>query len=68
VEALRAFLRSEGGGVGAAASGQTVQNLKKLGLIDADASVVGSAIREGTGVITRDKKILKKVPGVAGEF
>jgi len=68
VNALRSFLTSTGGGVGRAAPRAGVQQLEAIGLKAADSQVVGSAIREGTSVLTRDKSILNKVPGVAESF
>lgn len=38
------------------------------GLKGADSNVVGSAMREGTELLTRDKRILKRVPDVAKPF
>jgi RHS repeat-associated protein len=68
INALRTFLQSAGGGVGKAPSEALLKKLTGLGLKPSDARVVGSAIEEGIPLLTRDKGILKKVPGVAVEF
>lgn len=68
VNELRIFLQCAGGGVGKVPSAATVQQLESLGLKAADARVVGSAIEDGVNVLTRDKKILNKVPGAAEKF
>jgi RHS repeat-associated protein len=68
INALRSLLKNIGGTVGKAPSAQTVEQLQKLGLKSADARIVGSAVEEGIGILTRDKQILKKVPGVAEGF
>ena len=68
VNALRSLLQSTGGRVGPAPSAQTLKQLQLLGLKPADARVVGSAIEQAIPVLTRDKQILKKVPGIAEKF
>jgi RHS repeat-associated protein len=68
VNALRIFLKETKGSVGAAPSTALIKSLEALGLKPSDARVVGSAIREGIPVLTRDKRILKRVPDVAEEF
>jgi RHS repeat-associated protein len=68
VTALRSFLQSTGGSVGKAPSKELLEKLTGLGLKPADARVVGSAMEQGIPVLTRDKQILKKVPGAAERF
>ncbi len=68
VNALRSILQSTGGRVGPAPSVQILKQLQQLGLKPADARVVGSAIEQAIPVLTRDKQILKKVPGIAEKF
>ena len=68
INALRAFLKESGGGVAAGAPKEIVQELRARGLKSADAQVVGSAVEEGTKVLTRDKGILRKAGEVAEKF
>ena len=68
INALRAFLIETGGSVGKAPSATTVKQLTGLGLKPGDVQVVGSAIEEGITLLTRDKEVLRKVPGVAKKF
>jgi hypothetical protein len=62
--ALRGFLEQNGGRIAKSAPEAVVRGLKALGLKDGDARVVGSAIREGVRVLTNDKQMIKKVPGL----
>jgi RHS repeat-associated protein len=68
VNGLRSFLQANGGRIGPAASLGTRQALQRLGLKAADSRVVGSAVDQGIGVITRDRHILSKVPWSAEPF
>jgi len=68
INSLRSYLQSTGGGVGKGASTATIQKLQGNGLKAADASVVGSAVDSGMNVLTRDKQILKKAPGVSESY
>jgi hypothetical protein len=56
------------GGLGKAPSTEVLKELSAVGLKPADAREVSSAIEEGISVLTRDDRILKKVPGVAHGF
>jgi len=68
ISSLRSFLSKNNGGVAKAAESNTVSSLMGKGLKRPDANVVGSSIREGTQLLTRDKKILKKVPDITEKF
>lgn len=68
VAALRSFLVETGGGMGKAPSRELVEQLQGLGLKANDARIVGSAIEEGVPLLTRDKRVLKRAPGVAEPF
>lgn len=64
-EALRQFLTSHGGGVIAAGPRSMVQALMSAGLHAADAEIVASAISNGMGLITRDRRLyMKLIPGI----
>ena len=58
----------DNGGCHRNAPGVTGMPRNAHGLRSADAEVVGSAIEQGIEVLTRDKQILRKVPGVAKGF
>ena len=68
VNALRSFLASNGGRIGAAGDGATVSGLMSSGLKAGDARVVGSAMKEGVPLMTRDKRLLRKIPGIGVGF
>ncbi|MGE3167127.1 MAG: hypothetical protein AB7O52_19650 [Planctomycetota bacterium] len=67
-EALRGFLKENGGRVGSGARTSDVNNLMGRGLKEADAKVGASALRDGNKVLTRDKKFQKKVPELTEGF
>jgi hypothetical protein len=73
--ALRSFLSARGGRIGAAARSGDISALQSqatsLGRVlrTNDASVVGSAVREGVPLITRDQRLLNflKEAGIPGQ-
>jgi hypothetical protein len=73
--ALRAFLAERGGRIGVAASRAKIRALQthvtSLGraLSAADAAIVGSAVRAGVPLITRDQQVLNflKAAALRGE-
>jgi RHS repeat-associated protein len=66
--ALSEYLHKNGGRIANSPCQATVQSLTKIGLKAGDAQVVGSAMDEGIELLTRDKQLLKKVPGTAKPF
>ncbi len=62
---LRQFLADRAGKIGVAATAEEIQNLQSqatlLGRVlrDKDAAVVGSAVKEGIPIITRDARLLR---------
>jgi RHS repeat-associated protein len=61
--ALREFLAEHNGHIAKAAPAATVRAMKALGLKDADARIVGAAVREGIKVLTNDhENLINKVP------
>lgn len=65
---LRRFLVTHGGRIGAAGDEQAVAALIALGLRSKDAQVAGSAIKEGTKLLTRDVRLIRKIPHVGENF
>jgi hypothetical protein len=63
-QALREFLAANHGRIARSAPEAVVGALTRLGLDRKDAMVVGSAVREGVRIITGDRAVIKRVPGL----